>query len=164
MLPEAIVFDCAGWQAPQFAERLAVLTQTLTGDQCRVFTGVPDLGVLSERSLIAPVVNSEYLMSDRVDGGIGRLLTGRTTGRLPLIVPVILQQCRWRDTILGDFQSLPRDGGYFGAALNGPAVAASAARDLLDIYDASVRLQPRRGQAAAPSPERPQEPQDGQIA
>jgi len=164
MFPDAIVFDCAGWQAAQFAERLAVLTQTLTGDRCRVFTGVPDLGVLSERSLIAPVVNSEYLISDRVYGGIGRLLTGRTTGRLPLIVPVILQQCPWQDTVLGGFQSLPRDGGHFGAALNGPAVAARAARDLLNIYDASVRLQPGRGQAAAPSQERPQEPQDGQIA
>ena len=125
---------------------------------------MPALGVLSERSLIAPVVNSEYLISERVYGGIGRLLTDRTTGRLPLIVPVILQQCPWQDTVLGAFRSLPRDGGHFGAALNGIAVAARVARDLLDIYAASVRPQPRRGQAAAPAEERPQEPQDGQIA
>ena len=164
MPPEVILFDCAGRQAEQFAKRLAVLTQTLTGDQCRVFTRVPDLGVLSERSLIAPVVNSEYLISERVYGGIGRLLTDRTTGRLPLIVPVILQQCPWQNTVLGAFRSLPRDGGHFGAALNGTAVAARVARDLLDIYAASVRPQPRRGQAAAPAEERPQEPQDGQIA
>ena len=105
MPPEVILFDCAGRQAEQFAKRLAVLTQTLTGDRCRVFTRVPDLGVLSERSLIAPVVNSEYLISERVYGGIGRLLTDRTTGRLPLIVPVILQQCPWQNTVLGAFRS-----------------------------------------------------------
>lgn len=164
MFPETILFDCAGRQAAPFAERLAVLTQTLTGDQCEVFTRVPDLGSLSERSLVVPVVNSEYLISERIYGGIGRLLTDRTTGRLPLIVPVILQQCPWQDTVLGVFRSLPRDGGHFGGRLNGTAVAASAARDLLDIYTASVRLQPRRGQVAAPAEERPQEPQNGQIA
>ena len=47
MPPEVILFDCAGLEVEQFAKRLAVLTQTLTGDQCRVFTCVPALGVLS---------------------------------------------------------------------------------------------------------------------
>jgi hypothetical protein len=163
-VPESIFFDCTGQQAAQSADLLARLTQTLTGDQCKVFTRITDPGVLSERSLVVPVVNSEYLSSERISGGIGQLLTDRTSGRLPLIVPVILQQCPWQDTTLGIFQTLPRGGGHFGASLNETVVAAKAARDLLDIYAASARPQPRRAHAAAPSEGRPQEPQDGQIA
>jgi hypothetical protein len=162
--PEAILFDCVDWQAAQFAERLAVLTQTLVGAQCKVFTRVPELDVLSERSLIAPVVNAEYLVSERTYGGIGRLLTNRAAGTLPLIVPVILQQCPWQDTVLGVFRSLPRDGRHFGGALNQTTAMARVARELLDIYAGSVRLQPRREQIPALAEERPQEPQHGQIA
>lgn len=133
-VPESIFYDCTGQQAAQFADLLARFTQTLTGDQCKVFTRITDLGMLSERSLVVPVVNSEYLSSEKISGGIGQLLTDRTSGRLPLIVPVILQQCQWQDTVLGVFKSLPRGGGHFGASLNGAGVAAKAARDLLDIY------------------------------
>ena len=164
MVPDIVLFDCAGKHAAHFAERLAVLTQTLVGAQCRVFTRVPDLDVLSERSLIAPVVNAEYLVSERVYGGIGQLLTDRAAGSLPMIVPVILQQCPWQDTVLGVFRSLPRDGGHFGGALNQTTAMARVARELLDIYAGSVRVQSRRGQGGALAEERPQEPQDGQIA
>lgn len=163
LFPEAILFDCEGWQGEQVAERLAVLTQTLVGAQCRVFTRVPDLDVLSERSLIAPVVNAEYLVSERVYGGIGRLLTDRAAGRLPMIVPVILQQCPWQDTVLGAFRSLPRDGGHLGGTLNQTTAMARMARELLDTYAGSAWAQPRRGQLPALAEERPHEPQHGQI-
>jgi Caspase domain len=137
-VPENIFFDCIGQQAAQSADLLARFTQTLVGDRCQVFARITNLGMLSKRSLLVPVVNSEYLISEKVFGGIGQLLMDRTSGRLPLVVPVILEECPWQDTVLGVFKSLPRGDGHFGASLNGTAVAAKAARDLLDIYADAV--------------------------
>jgi hypothetical protein len=164
IVPDVILFDSAGRQAAPFADMLAAVAQTLAGGECRVFTRIPDLDLLSESSLVSPVVNNEYLVSERAYGGIARLLMDRTAGSLPLIVPVILQQCRWRDTVLGVFQSLPRSGRHLSADLNRTTAATGIVRDLLDIYAVSARVHPRRGQTRALADESPQTPHDGQIA
>lgn len=163
IFPEVILIDSMGAAGEHFANRFATLTQALTGDQSQVFTRVPNLDVLSERSLIVPIVTPEYLASERYYSGLGQLLLARPAGQLPVVVPVILQQCEWRDTVLSVFPPLPQDG-YFGTELNKAGVAAGAARDMLDVYACSVRPQSSRGQISAAAGERPQEPHDGQIA